>query len=587
MWEGFYTPTELQGLPAAETRCRRRRLHRMTSKADNPLSRAALAAGACLLAGALRAAESVSSPTLTLDPIKVVATPDYQPVEEGWQVGQVPGFLLFSHGNSAVKTVADQLQLARAAVGLVWSEPALLRRPMTVVITADEREFIAWSKVAPFSMDMTLRVVPTPAGPVLLVNGDQEAVHRAVGRGYVLAQLRDTRFPRWFQEGLAQVVNSAEAEGDRLRVGRVQQDPRNAVPLRTVRDAMIATQMSMPAEGQLDPVGSADTPGAAGITNARGDKMDIRINGLTPTWHELEQHLEDETRRRMLERENYTPTSDFASYLADSTTMSLEKVFAPGAPDTIDWRMNAWGFVHYSLFGEKQRHQPEFLQFVRQLGREPERAPVEVFQEAYKLTPRKFEFQLALYAKSTSYQIFDFKLAQPFQPAKPAMAPCPEANVLQLRARVLASTERAEEARQLLTRGYANPANRTPSYVSQFAALERERDPARAAELLENAARREQLDNAGRLMLAAARLERLRSSAKLSPDDLRTVLLPLFAALEKGEQSEQLFILIGQAWAASAVPPKPEHLNALRLGLTYYPKSRQLAELLKQLEQAS
>jgi hypothetical protein len=541
------------------------------------IARLCLWLAGCALAGAAEPA-TAPAPTVTLDKLVVTTTQDYRPLEDGWQVGGVPGFLIFSHGNAAFKTVAEQLQLARAAFALVWKDEALVKRLVTVVVTADEPEFLAWAKLPPVTMDKTVRVVATPAGTVLLVNGGNDAVHRAVGRGYVLALLQETKSPRWLQEGIAQVVNSAEATGDRLQVGRVQQDERNLLSLQSLREVDgFARMAATPGASRLEPIGP--------IVNTRGDAVEVRLNGLIPTQQELEQHLDGELQRRVDQRHVYTPTDDFFTYLADGVAMPLGKVFDPEAPDTVAWRMNAWGFTHYSLFADKQRHQPAFRKFVQQLEREPGRAPVEVLKDAYGQSAGKLELNLTLYARNADYAIFDFKLAEPFAAVKPAMIATAEANVLQLRARVLNATDRNGEARQLLARGYANPANRTPSYVSQFVGLERRHDPARAAELLEDAARHEQLDNTSRRMLAEARLERLqRGGARLAPDDLRMVLLPLFAALNEGDESEELFVLIGRAWAASAVPPKPEHLNALRMGLSIHPNSRPLAELLKQLE---
>ena len=538
---------------------------------------------AVVVAGCVAASRGADAPgpTLTLDPVQVVSVPDYKPLETGWQVSDVPGFRIFSHGNAAAKTVADQLQLTRAAFGLVWNDEALMRRPLTVVVTADEAEFLAWAKVPATAMDRTVSGVATPSGPVMLVNGGLENVQRATGRGYVLAQLQDTKLPRWFQEGIAQVANSAEAVGDRLQIGRVQQDPRNSVSLDTIREMRSQIAFSVPGGvSRLEPV--------TGIKNRRGEEVEVRINGLTPTIDELERHLNDEALRRAEENYVYNPDTDFLNFLNDGVVMSLAKILSPDASDSVRWRMNAWGFTHYSLFAHKQQHRDAFLKFVRQLEREPGRNPVELAEQAYGASAGKIELNLALYARSGTYAAFDYKLAEPFRAVKAALENVPEANVVQLRARVYSATGRTEEARQLLAHGYANPANRTAAYLSQFVALERAHDPERAAQLLEEAARREQLDNPGRRMLADARLTRLqRNGARLSENDLRMVLLPLFAALNQGDQSEELFVLIGKAWAASAIAPKPEHLNALRLGLTYHPQSRELAELLQRLEQHS
>jgi hypothetical protein len=577
----------------------------MNPFSDGQFARVAVFAGAGLFMAlgpvAGHAADSAPvttlNPTVKLDTMVVTTTPDYRAIEDGWRVGLVPGFRIFSHGNAGEESVARQLQLAREAFGLVWKDEALLRRLVTVVITADEPEFLAWSKLPRNAMDRTTRTVNTPSGTVLLVNGGHEAMQRAVGRGYVLALLQETRLPRWLQEGLAQIVNSTDATGDRLQIGRVQQDPRNQVPIEAIHQlngimALDARQRAIDAQAvpNMDnPMQGAPTSQFEDVRyfqNNRGDQVEVTLDGRTANRYELEQHASAELLRRTEERYTYSPTSDFLSYLGDNVVMSLERVLDPQTPDSVAWRMNAWAFTHYHLFGHKQKHRPAFLKFVENLEKNPAQPAVKTMEESLGQTAGKLELNLSLYAKYGGYNIMDFKLAEPFKAAVATISPVPEANVLQLRARVLGATDRAEEARQLLARGYVNPANRTPSYISQFVALERARDAARAGELLEEAARREQLDNPGRRMLAAARLERLQQNGKLSSDDLRMVLLPLFTALNQGDQSEELFVLIGRAWAASAVPPKPEHLNALRMGLTYHPNSRQLAELLKQLEQS-
>lgn len=545
--------------------------------------------GAMVSAGAETA--PAPGPAIPLETMVVVATPDYRPLEEGWQVGEVPGFRIFSHGNAAHAGVAEQLQRTRAAFGLVWNDEAVARRFVTVVVTADEPEFLAWAKLPADALDRTTRVIDTPSGAVLLVNGGHEAAQRAAGRGWVLALLRGTKLPRWLQEGLAQIVNSTETTGDRLQVGRVQRDPRNQVPVESLHQ--LNSMMTLDARASAGPGSpmagspSSQFEDARYFTNSRGQQMEVTLDGRTANRFELQQHANEELRRRAEERHTYSPTGDFQSYLTDSVVLPLNRVLDPEAPDSVAWRMNAWAFTHYCLFGDKQRNRPVFMKFVQQLEQPSARQPLEVFEQSFGLSAAKMELNLALYARHGGYDIPDFKLAEPFQPVKPAMAAAPEANVLLLHARVLGATGRGAEARQLLVRGHANPANRTPPYVRQLIELERDHDPARAAELLEDAARREQLDNPGRRLLVGLRLERLqRGGARLSPDDLRMVLLPLFTALEKGDQSEELFVLIGRAWAASAVPPKPEHLNALRLGLTYHPDSRQLAELLRQLEQS-
>ncbi|WP_438481310.1 hypothetical protein [Oleiharenicola lentus] len=550
-----------------------------------PPLRLLFCAGALGATHLLRSAEPVlTGPTVELDKFVITSVSNYQPIETGWQVGEVPGFRIFSHGNSAAKSVTEQLQLAREAFGLVWDK-APLRQLVTVVVTADEPEFLRWANISPAAMDRTTAMVSSPTGTVLLVNGGNDTVHRAVGRAYVLALLRDSKLPRWLQEGLAQITNSVEASGSSLIVGKVRQDERNTVSVEALQQVNGMLKNDQPGAASGGRLGNLDD--ARFLKNTRGDQVEVTLDGRTATAYELEQHTREELLRRQEERYTYSGTSDFLTFLSDSVVFPLEKTFGAATPDTVAWRMNAWAFTHYSLFGENKKWRPAFFQFVQQLEKQPERAPTEVFRDVFKTSPGKFELDLTLYARNRNYAVFDFKLAEPFRATVLNLSAVPEANVLQLKARVFVATQREDEARRLLAAGYVNPENRTTFYVQQFAQLLRPVDRGRSAEILEDAARREKLDATGNRLLAESRLDRLTGKGnKLSPDDLRMVLLPLFAALDKGDQSEDTFVLIGKAWSASTVPPKPEHLNALRLGLTLHPKSQQLTELLKQLEKA-
>jgi hypothetical protein len=157
-----------------------------------------------------------------------------------------------------------------------------------------------------------------------------------------------------------------------------------------------------------------------------------------------------------------------------------------------------------------------------------------------------------------------------------------------LKSRVYSATGREAEARELLQKGYADPGNRTPAYVFTLARAVGRTDRAAALELLTTAEAKSQLDHPGRRFLAELRLEKLTAGDhRLGKDGLAQVLTPLFTCLNAGDESEQVFVLIGRTWLASSVPPKEDNLNALRLGLKLYPRSQAIAELLQRLEHPS
>ena len=138
-------------------------------------------------------------------------------------------------------------------------------------------------------MDRTVRVVSAPGGTVLLVNGANLSAHRTAGRGFVLALLSRTKLPPWLKEGLAQIVNSVEAQGDRLIVGKVQQDVRNHLALETL-DQMDIMMLRNPPQGY----GTGRFDEQPYLVNSRGNNVEVLVDGMVGTRGDIEQALRDE-----------------------------------------------------------------------------------------------------------------------------------------------------------------------------------------------------------------------------------------------------------------------------------------------------
>lgn len=531
------------------------------------------------------AAPPTEGPTVQLAPLNVRSVADYVPQEPGWTMAEVSGFRIYSRDAAAAKVVGAKLQEVRLAFSLIWQDERLFRQWLTVVVCADETEFLRWGNVPPASFDRLTRVLRTPSGSVLVVNGGAESIHKEVGRAYILALIQSTNLPRWLQEGLAATVNRSEVNGDRVVVGRIERNPRDQVPT----EQLAALEMTM--FSNTDPlvtIAPIATPGSSngvGVFNRRGDQVEVLVNGMPTTVREADVALRDEHKRRMEQRSQAMADTEFQGYLNDTMVPELAKILDPKAPDSVGWRMSAWAFTHYSLFGDKGRMRTRLQAFLKKLQQDPNVAPVEAFRESYKLSPGKFELYLKLYARGASYDAPNFKLAEPFKPEVARVTPAPEWVVLLLKSRVYAATEREAEAREILQKGYADPGNRTPAYVFTLARAVGRADRAAALELLATAETKGPLDHAGRRFLAELRLEKLTAGdQRLGKEGLAQVMTPLFTCLNGGDESEQLFVLIGRTWLASSVPPKEDNLNALRLGLKLYPRSQAIAELLQRLE---
>lgn len=522
-------------------------------------------------------AESV----VELSPFLVEGSRVYLPQEPDWKMAELPGFRVYSHGSGATKRIMEELQVVRAAAGVVWGDPRLLGQIVSVVVCDNEPEFLRWANVPPVAFDRLARAVRTPSGVVVVLNGADNTIHRAAGRAYIHGLLDGSSLPRWMQEGLAAIINSAEMNGDRLVVGKVDIDPMDAVPLDHLHElamSEIFTHGEVVDHGNLDPL----------AVEVRGRRVEFLVDGMPPTVGDMprvRELVETQIGQREERLTKAHGDTSFTGYLTDSIAMDLEKLFDPKAEETLRWRMNAWAFLHLSLFGEKSRYRPALAQFVRTLQQQPERAPAEVFAEAFGESPGRFELRMQTYARGGKFYAMDFKLERPFEPKAPDLKPLPESSALLLKARLYGATGRAEAAREFLKSGYVEPSNRTPNYVVVLAQALRTSDREQALQVLDAAEQKGKLETGGQRLQAELRLEKLTAAhPRLTPGEVAQVLAPLFAALNAGDTTEHLFVLIGRAWQASATPPNDGQLNALRLGLRYYPQSAQIGALLAQLE---
>lgn len=550
------------------------------------------AAGFVLLPSiALWAADKPAAPaaeaSVQLAPVRIDGARDYVPLEAGWQMAELPGFRVYSHNAGMAKAITRELQIVREALGLVWGDDRLLRQWVAVVVCADEAEFLRWTHVSPAAFDRLSRAVRTPSGVVLVFNGGNDTVHRAAGRAYVRALLDGTSLPSWLREGLASIINTAELDGDRLTVGKINFDPRDNQSWEELNNLSMATAFATTLDGEmmqgstrLGNVNSRESGPLLG--NRRGEAMEVTVNGMAPTLSELRGAVEEELQRRLERRATAQGDAEFSGYLRDSVVMDLDKLLDPKAEETVRWRMNAWAFTHLAMFGEKSQFRPALTAFVGKLQQAPAAPPVSFFKETFGESAGSFEMRMRQYAAGGKYEAMSFKLAEAFNPREPELAAMPESATLLLKARIFGATGHAEEARGFLQQGYADPANRTAGYVGTLAQAWREADQEKAIGLLEEAAKRKDgIDHHGRRLLAELRLEKLTAqSAKLDRPALSQVLDPLFAALNGGDTTEHLFVLIGRAWQASATPPTDGQLNALRMGLKYHPESASLQELM-------
>jgi hypothetical protein len=549
------------------------------------LRRIAFAPG-LMLCGALAiaAADASDTPapdekTVLLDKVVVEAVPDYRPIEPGWYHAKTAHFDVYARDAKIGRKIAGELIEVRGILEIIWPAVLTVREaPITIVGCSGQKEFHDWTAQPLTDISSTL------AGPPLyiLVNADLADIQTEARRAYLLALLnRIPGMKRWLAEGIANIIKGAEYADGKIQLGENKRPGLTQLATAELKYIILVYEQQPDKDiilKQEDALGIARNGRALpGVTRRLPI---IYPKGYPETIAVILQELHDELDLRENNYYHNDPSRGFAEFFEVDEHAKLFPIFDDATPDTPQFRMFCWAFVHLCLYGDDNKYTKSLFQFVDLLnaGQPPERA----FQAAYGMSTAKFEDLIRYYADKGQYKVSVFRLTtKTLSKEEVQFRSIDDAAILPVKATVLLKTGQKDAAKALLARACASPTSRTSASLCLLASLTA--DPQEALKLLETAAKNGPLDGQSYYRLAKARFDT--APKPLTPRQTIDVLKPAFAALQQ-ESTPQNYLLIADAWLASSViEPTAANLAVIDPGAQLYPNDPTLKERVDALRQ--
>jgi hypothetical protein len=487
-------------------------------------------------------------------PKLTVNDPAPVPELESWRHAQITGFEVLSNAsdNETRKLLADFLKFQQA-VRLAWPAPTQPLAASTLILCGRSGKFDAF-------IPANLRASESPVPSLFLRNREQIAIvvdlearrveisdpvaslatnapsveyeidtYRQLYREYVhyLLSQGEVRQPAWLEEGLAQIVMDIELTDRALILGKIE----------TYRGSAIGGS----------PVAAEETDAtvADAVVGEQPFNMVLQHRSLLPLDRFFAITHEDEEARQPL-----------------GNTL---------------WAKQAYAFVHFCLFGEKLQYKEALTTYVSRLAREP--ASEALFKECFQVSYAQMTKQLRGYILHTrhKYQKYAITDTDRVNPDSITLDDASSAQIGLLKGdafRLAAHPEVAlAEYRAAYVRG-----GREPALLAGLADVQTD---AILARRFNNEAVRSGVNRPSAYVTQArTRLAEFKADpgpdGKLTPTQMSAVLTPLFKARSLPPPLPETYKLIAEAWAASSVPAKPEHLGVLDEGVRRFPRDSDL-----------
>jgi hypothetical protein len=505
------------------------------------------------------------SSTLELPTVKVTDSPQLPP-PESWLYARVGGFEVLSNApeRTTRRLLADFGMFTRA-MSLVWPVQPKPLAGSTLILCGRKGRFDSFAPAgtlqndsivpslllrnreqAAIIVDVEADRLTTDTANVSLANSasaEYEVDHfKQLYREYIrfLISQSQARIPIWLEEGLAQIIMDVEFDDERLIYGKIN----------TLAGAVSG--------GESADSDGTDPSAAAGA-----------VIGEQPF-------------NVVLQNRKLIPLDRFLATPSDS----------PEARNPLGnnlWAKQAYAFVHFCLFGEDLRYQQALSTFITRLAREP--LSEALFKDCFKVDYTTMAKQLRGYILHTrhKYQRYALKPEDRLTPKSIELRDASIAESARLTGDALRLANRHDLALAAYRSGYLR-GHREPAILAGMGLAEDALGHAdRARELLEPAAKSGVALPSAHVTLARLRLAeaatRPAADGKLSPEQMTAILTPLFEARKLQPALPETYELIAEAWARSALPPKPEHLAVLDEGIRAFPRDSALLYRAAQLYQ--
>ena len=535
----------------------------------------------CFAAAETRAPDNPATGdrTVVLDKVVVQVSHDYQPIEPGWYHAKTAHFDVYTKDKNTGLKIANELIEVRAILEIAWPAVLSLREvPTTIVGCSGQKEFHDWT-----ARPLT-DISSTVAGPTLhiFVNSDLAEIQTEARRAYLLVLLnRIPGMKRWLAEGLANIIKGAEYADGRIRIGENKR-----IGLTQLSNAgliyLINTYEQIPDQDEILKEEDVLRKARAG-PGGHGPTLRLPViypRGFPETVGTVLQELKEEL---ALRRNNYyhnDPSRGFAEFFEVDQNARLGPIFDPATPDTPQFRMFSWAFVHINLYGENNKYTKSLFQFIQLLdaGQPTEQA----FKTAYGMSTAKFEDLLRNYADTGQYKLSVFKLTdKTLSKEDVQFQSIGDAEILPVKATALIVTKQTDAAKALLTRANAAQTSRTNESLCLLAGLTE--DAKEVRRLLETVAANGPLDRQSSYLLAKARFDT--TPKPLTQRQAIDVMEPALASLQQGA-TPQVYVLIADTWLASLeILPTAGHLAAIDEGAKLFPTDQTLKDRVEALHQ--
>jgi hypothetical protein len=496
------------------------------------------------------------APTVELPKLSINTEAPLPPLES-WRHTRIAHFDVLSNaGDKRTRLLLADFQKFQKATQLVWQAPLKPLAAASLILCGEQGKFDQFVPA-----DAGVGQAPNPS--LFLRNAEQVAIvvdletsrvilndpvtglqqnadfveydvdhYRQLYREYThyLLSQGAVRLPAWLEEGLVQIVMDIELNDQGMILGKINTD--KGIPL--------GGGVAVPDDGN-----NASMPNAI---------------------------VGEQTFNRVLRNRALLPFDKFFAITHES----------PEARQPLGntlWAKQAYAFVHYCLFNQKQQHREALVTFANRLAQEP--SSERLFQECFGVTYAQMAREVRDYVYNTrlKYQKYELKPADVVDPASINLVEATAAEIGLLKGDALRLAGRQQAAFTEYRAAYQRGA-RNPTILAGLGATYS--DPATGRRFIDEAVRAGVNRPSPYVMQARTRLADFKGDpgpdGKLTPAQMSAVLIPLFKARELPPPLPETYKLIAEAWAASSTPAETKHLGVLDEGVRRFPRDADLVQ---------
>ncbi len=488
-------------------------------------------------------------PTLTIN------EPADLPELERWYYTRLDSFEILACGSERdIRKLLVDFQKFRQAVKLVWPAPIKPLAASTLLLCGEKGRY---DPFVPASLKNT--EVPLPSlffrnreqiaiivdlqttrmsilDPMATLNAASSAAeyevdhYRQLYREYVhyLLSQSEVRPPAWLKEGLAQIIMDVELTDRSLIYGKVN-----------------TYKGDVSGVNPLEPGEDADAAAPTAVVGERPFNAVLRF-------------------RRLM------PLGEFFAVTDDSETART-----PLGNNL--WAKQAYAFVHYCMFGANLRYKDALVTFVGRLVQEP--LSEALFKECFKVSYKEMVDELNGYLRHTrhKYQQYNLQAGDRLTAASIELTDASAGQVGIIKGDALQLAGQPETAYSEYRNAYRRGARDAALLAGLSATVP---NPEMAAKFTDEAVKAGTNRPSALVRQARHRLAAFKADpgpdGKLTQQQLAAVLSPLFKARTLPPPLPELYETIAEAWAASSIAPKPEHLAVLDEGVRRFPRDSAL-----------